>query len=126
MRPLEYRGRVVRGVGYGRKLGFPTANLDRRQWARKKLRLRHGVYAGTAALPGGKRYPAGIVIGPMDKTGRPKIEAHLIGFHGSLYHKQITLRIRKFIRPYKTFANLALLKKQISRDLKTAAKISRT
>jgi riboflavin kinase/FMN adenylyltransferase len=117
---LEYSGRVVRGDGFGRKLGFPTANLDRRQWTRQKLKLRHGVYAGAALLPLGKRYPAGIVIGPTDARGLPKIEAHLIGFRGNLYGKQLALEIGKFIRPYKTFPNLVLLKQQIARDLKQA------
>jgi len=124
VRLLEYSGRVVRGIGYGRKLGFPTANLDRRQWAREKLGLRHGVYAGIALLPSSKQYPAGIVIGPNDARGLPKIEAHLIGFRGNLYNKQLTLHIRQFIRPYKTFANLVLLKKQIASDLKIAAKVA--
>jgi riboflavin kinase/FMN adenylyltransferase len=120
---LEYSGRVVRGEGYGRKLGFPTANLDRRQWVRQKLKLRHGVYAGVAVLPSGKEYLAGIVIGPKDGKGLIKIEAHLIRFSGNLYDKKLVLQIQKFIRPYKTFANLVLLKKQIASDLKQTIKI---
>ena len=74
-------GTVMRGAGYGRKLGFPTVNLDRREYARKKYAWKLGVYAGTATLlKNDKSYPAGIVLGPRDRSGHPKIEAHLIGF----------------------------------------------
>lgn len=114
----------MRGESYGRKLGFPTANLDRRQWSRQKLKLKHGVYAGTAILPSGKQFVAGIVIGPADKRGLPKIEAYLIKFRGSLYGKQLTLAIGKFLRPYKKFADATALKLQIQKDIAQIIKLN--
>lgn len=125
MPQFEYKGRVTRGDGYGRKLGFPTANLDRRQWTRQKLKIKHGVYAGTVILPSGKRHLAGIVIGPTDKSGLPRVEAHLIKFRGNLYHKLLTLQITKFIRPFKFFANQVALKKQIVLDLKQVTNLKK-
>lgn len=122
--PVKYRGRVMRGDGYGRKLGFPTANLDRRQWTRQKLKLKHGVYAGTAVLESGKQYPTGIVIGPLDAGGKlPKIEAYLIGFKGSLYGHKLILQIGKFIRPYKKFGSEKALKLQIQKDVTRVIKL---
>lgn len=111
-------GRVVRGAGYGRKLGFPTANLDRREYARRKIRIPLGVYAGTAAVIGIQRvYRAGIVIGPTDKKGLPKIEAHLLGFSGALYGRRVLLRLVRYLRPFRRFRGESALKTQIARDL---------
>lgn len=112
-------GKVVRGVRLGRKLGFPTANLDRREYARKKLRIPFGVYAGTATISGRKKlYRAGIVIGPLDRGGLPKIEAHLLGFSGILYGEKICLSLTRYLRPYKIFKSEDALKEKIASDLK--------
>lgn len=122
MKALEYRGVVGRGDGFGKVLGFPTANLDRRQWVRQKLKLKHGIYTGLVTLPSGKIYSAGVVIGPIDKTGRPKVEAHLVGYKGNLYDKKLTIEIKKFIRPYKNFSTIDELKEQIAKDIKQVIK----
>ena len=110
-------GRIIQGDNYGKRLGFPTANLDRRQYQRDKLKIRFGVYAGLAVVPSGKQYRAGIVIGPLDKEGLPKLEAHLIGYKGDLYGRKITLQLTKFLRPFRKYASEAALKQQISKDL---------
>src|SRR6185369_393727 len=86
-------GRVIRGDGYGKKLGFPTINLD----SQTENSVPEGVYAGIATLEG-VEYRAGIVIGPGKK-----IEAHLIGYDGDAYEKEATLKIKKFIRKYIKF-----------------------
>lgn len=119
----QVSGRVIRGESLGRKLGFPTANLDRREYVRKKMKIKLGVYAGTAVIGKGvrikdKQYQAGIVIGPIDEHGLPKIEAHLLGLKGNLYGKYLKIYLNKYLRPYRKFKNLTLLKKQIYLDLK--------
>lgn len=112
-------GKVVKGARLGRRLGFPTANLDRREYMKKKLRIPFGVYAGIAITSGNKRvYSAGIVIGPLDKRGLPKIEAHLLDFSGFLYGKELRLCITRYLRRYKVFKSEAALKKAIVGDLK--------
>ncbi len=112
-------GKVIKGAQYGRVLGFPTANLDRRQYVRQKMNLKFGVYFGYANIPSKpvKTYKAGIVIGPLDTTGLPKIEAHLIGFQGNLYGQNVRLRLVKYLRPFKKYKNVEDLKKQINKDL---------
>lgn len=100
-------GKVIKGDGYGRKIGFPTVNLETEK---SKLPL-EGVYAGDAILDG-KKYRAGIIIGPGEK-----VEGHLIGYSGDAYGKQVTLEIKKFIRKYRKFETEAELISQIKEDL---------
>jgi riboflavin kinase/FMN adenylyltransferase len=110
-------GIVVHGDGYGRKIGYPTANLNTEEIP---VGLREGVYAGVAKVTlsntGCLTYRAGIVVGPKI-DGKSKVEAHLIGFDGDLYDKEITLEIKKFLREYKNFDTEEELKTQIKKDL---------
>ena len=110
-------GRIIRGSKYGQKIGFPTVNLDRRNFLGMKEKPAFGVYAGSVILNKGK-YKAGIVIGPLDKKGLPKIEAHLVGFKGNLYGKKVVLKVGKFIRKFKKFKTEKELIIQIKKDLK--------
>lgn len=111
-------GRVVRGSGYGRKLGFPTANLDRKQYAKDKMGLPLGIYAGVVYLHHlGKIRKAAVVIGPVDKKRLPKIETHILGFKGRLYGRKLTLYLFKFLRPFQVFKTEKLLVAQIKKDV---------
>lgn len=114
---INISGKVIHGDGYGRVLGFPTANIDRREYSRKKMKIKTGVWAGEVKISS-RIFKAGITIGPKDKHQLPKIEAHLIGFKGSLYGKKITLLLQKFLRGWIYFKNEETLKKQIAKDIK--------
>jgi riboflavin kinase/FMN adenylyltransferase len=100
-------GTIVRGEGYGKKLGFPTVNI----YTVTKELPPAGVYSGTAELEG-KKYRAGIVAGPGEK-----IEAHLIGYNGNAYGKTVALELKKFLREFKEFDTEAELIIQIKKDL---------
>ena len=113
------KGRVVRGKKYGRKIGFPTANIDRRRWKFLKEKPRDGIYAGRVSIKGNKNWrKAAVVIGPKDRGGLPRIEAHLIGLNGNLYGKKIFIKLQKFIRKYKKFKSEKELIAQIQKDIK--------
>lgn len=99
-------GVVVRGDGYGRKLGFPTVNLDTKDELPKA-----GVYSGLAILDN-KEYRAGILINPNGK-----VEAHLLGYNGDAYGKMVTLTTGEFLRDFKKFETEEELKAQIEKDL---------
>ncbi len=121
-------GTVIKGQGLGRILGFPTANLDRRHWTRLRKKPKMGIWAGNVFInpkqypksktQPPKKYKAAIVIGPIDKTGLPKIEAHLLGFRGNLYGKYLITYLITYLRPFKKYKSEALLKKQINLDIK--------
>lgn len=101
------KGIVVKGDGYGRKIGFPTTNLE----VKNQTIPEAGVYAGEAILEE-KKYRAGIVIEPGDK-----VEAHLIGYNGNAYGKIVTLELKKFIREFKKFETEEALILQIKKDI---------
>ena len=102
-------GKVIKGDGYGRKLGFPTVNLE---VGEQKLPA-DGVYSGVAILED-KEYNSGIVIGPNGKA-----EAHMIGYSGDVYGKTVSLKLNKFLRGYIKFETEEELIEQIKEDIKS-------
>ena len=116
---MEYTisGKVIKGDGYGKKIGYPTINIERRDFLKMKTKPVFGVYAGKVKLSA-KTYRAGIIIGPTDKEGKPKIEAYLIGFKGNAYGKTAVFEIKKFLRKFIEFKNEKELIVQIKKDLK--------
>ena len=116
-RPYRIRGLVRHGAARGAKLGFPTANVD----GVDTLLPGPGVYAGRAWVQG-KPWPAAVNIGPNPTFGEQalKIEAHLIGFAGSLYGELLELDFATQLRPVQKFAGLEELKAQLARDVAAA------
>lgn len=101
-------GKVVKGDGYGRKIGFPTVNLDVENM---EALPPVGVYAGAVVLEG-KEYRAGIAV---DKNN--KIDAHLLEYSGDAYGKTVILKLCKFLREFKKFENEERLIIQIKKDI---------
>lgn len=110
-------GKVIKGTGYGKKINYPTINIDRNFFSKLKEKPKFGIYAGKVFL-GKKLYNAGIIIGPKDDKGLPKIEAHLINFKGNAHGEKAIFEVGKFIRKFKKFRNEKELIIQISKDLK--------
>jgi riboflavin kinase / FMN adenylyltransferase len=111
---------VTHGAGRGEKIGFPTANLG----AIDTLLPAQGVYAARAFAPGGN-WAAAVNIGPNPTFGEQalKVEAHLIGFTGSLYGQPLEVEFLSRLRSIKPFESVEALKAQLSRDVAAARQV---
>lgn len=131
-RPVSVFGKVVHGANLGRKLGFPTANLD----IHHELHPPPGVYACRAH-----------VSAPPDATGRARsfegvanlgfrptvaeagadlqVEVHLFEFEGDLYGKRIELEFVARLRAEQRFSGIDELSAQIREDVRRAREILR-
>lgn len=120
---MKITGKVIHGDAYGRTIGFPTANIDAHEYMEQDSQLEYGVYGGFVDV-GGNKYLAGIVIGPEDSEGIPRLEAHLIDFSDDLYGALITFHILKHVRPFEKYDSEDTLKKAIQNDIETIKKMN--
>ena len=114
---IKFSGKVVHGDGYGKKLGFPTANIDPTNYHYQNLKLSHGIYAGLVQLETGDLHLSGIVIGPEGAASQLKLEAHLIDFSDTLYGSQVIFYIHSHIRPFESYETEDDLSKAIAADI---------
>lgn len=99
--------------GHGRKLGYPTANVD------IMTPLADGVYFGYADLADYTHHPALIFIGTPTTIGDTdrRVEAHLLDISDKDYYDQtIKLSVEHFHRANKTFDSIDQLKKVMKDD----------
>ena len=111
-------GRVEKGRQLGKKIGFPTCNIDIKDYKIPKI----GVYA-VKALFKDKRKLKGIAnIGYRPTFNQKKLvlEVNLFNFSGNLYNKNLSIEFIEFIRGEKKFNGILDLKKQIKIDCKKA------
>ena len=121
-REWSIEGKVQRGRQLGKKIGFPTANIDIKDY----ILSCPGVYVVKAKPIKSSKYLKGIAnLGYRPTFSGKKIllEVHLFNFSGNLYNKYLTVKFLKFIRKEKKFRNIDQLKKQIKIDLLIAKKI---
>lgn len=113
-RPHQIQGTVVEGERRGRRLGFPTANLDMVE----VLIPGKGVYA-TKATVDGQTFLAATNIGENVTFGGQalKIEAHLLDFGDDIYGKHIELDFIEKIRSLVRFESAEHLIRQMTQDV---------
>jgi riboflavin kinase/FMN adenylyltransferase len=124
-RPYSIFAPVIRGDQLGRKLGFPTANID----TAELILPPRGVYAARLSVRE-RTYEAVLNIGVRPtlelKTPPLRVEAHLLDFHGDLYGKDIEAVLIQRLRPEQPFPSLDALKSQIARDVEAARAVLAT
>ena len=112
-------GTIVNGYKVGRKLGFPTANLQ--PSCANKLIPGEGVYAVYATL-NGQRHRAMLNIGHRPTIGNGtdlSIETHIIDFEGDIYNEHLRIEFIRQIRKERKFDSLDSLIRQLQRDRDT-------
>ncbi|MDF9393377.1 MULTISPECIES: bifunctional riboflavin kinase/FAD synthetase [Methylococcus] len=118
-RPYALCGRVAHGNQLGRRLGFPTANIE---LGRENIPVQ-GVFAVTMAGISAAAWPgvANVGIRPTVSGNRKAmLETHLFDFAGDLYGRRVEVHLHHKLRDEMRFANLEDLKEQIARDAAAA------
>lgn len=114
--PVTVFGTVVHGCGMGRKLGFPTANLD----LHSEVIPPAGIYAARVRL-GRRLRAAALYIGTRPTFGGRgqgmSIEAHIPGVRRPLYGTDLEVSILRMIRSDRRFASADELRAAIARDI---------
>lgn len=108
-------GTIVKGQGIGRKINYPTVNLEIGE--DHKLIPKKGVYAVRTQIE--DKAVTGIMnIGYRPTVGGKgqTIEVHLLDFHQDLYGNKMQIEVLHRIRDEKKFESIEELAKQIARD----------
>jgi len=118
-RPYAQWGRVVRGDGLGRCLGFPTANLA---LGRRPPPLA-GIYVVRASgVPGGSRHGvANVGVRPSIGSTRRLLEIYFPDYAGDLYGRLLKVEFLAWLRPEADFADLDALVRAMRDDVERAA-----
>ena len=114
-------GIVQKGREQGKKIGFPTCNIDIKDY----VIASPGVYAVNVKRKNSNKLMKAIAnLGYRPTFNQKKIllEVHIFNFSGNLYNKYLTVEFTKFIRKEKKFKDVNQLRRQIQSDLKIAKK----
>lgn len=122
-RPVSIMGKVVKGDGRGKLLGYPTANI----FPENEVLPPNGVYAVNVLLDG-KKYQGVTNIGirpsfKEDSLNPLNIETHIFDFNRQIYGKEIILEFIQNIRKEKIFKGSSELSSQITKDILKVKKI---
>jgi len=109
-------GKVIRGKGYGRTLGFPTANLR----PHDEVLPPPGVFAVYAKIDGVRYLGAAFRPDPQTQPEfgeDPLIEVHFLDAHLDLYDRELEVYLLSYLRATRRFESADGLREQIARDV---------
>ena len=121
--PYFMQGTIVSGYQVGRKIGFPTANLQ--VDFPNKLIPAIGVYAVRVSV-NGQSYRGMLNIGhrpTLNNGTNLSIEVHILDFEGNIYNQPMRIEFVDFLRPEAKFNSVEELTLQIQKDKEKATKI---
>ena len=112
-------GKVVKGKGLGRKIGFPTANREIAE--DYKLIPKNGVYVIKTSIENKLVYGMmNIGMNPTVNGTKKTIEAHFFNFNNDIYNQTLKIEFVARLRDEEKFESVELLKKQLKLDEKNA------
>ena len=114
-------GKIVRGAGIGKELGFPTANIE---VSDQILVPRDGIYATFATLANSK-YMSVTSIGnrPTFEDNGHSVETFILGLQSDIYGSILKLEFVSWLRDQVKYVNIEDLKDQIDKDVQIAKEI---
>lgn len=117
--PFFFEGVVIKGDQLGRKLGFPTANLEYTD--AEKIHLGHGVYAVYATV-GGKRKKGMMSIGvrPTLTHSDERVEVNIFDWNEEIYGTVLKVEVIAFLRGQEKYDSLDQLVAQLHLDKETS------
>lgn len=123
-RHYRIQGKVVKGEGRGRKIGYPTANLEPLD---RYVIPRQGVYAVRVYLDGETlKGVMNIGIKPTfheDEEQPPTLEVHILDRNEDLYGRTLEIEFAAYLRPEMKFSSVEMLIEQIAKDAQRAKQI---
>ncbi|HJP30704.1 MAG TPA: riboflavin kinase [Candidatus Latescibacteria bacterium] len=118
---MEFSGVVAGGEGRGRRIGFPTANL---QVDGQALRgLSRGVFSALATWGESEDRAAVVNIGSRPTfggDGEVTVEVYILDYEGDLYGETVAVRLKEKLRDEQRFDSVEELRRQIARDVEKA------
>ena len=113
--PTFYSSPVFHGDKLGRKITFPTVNLDPSVWPATK---EPGVYAAEVNIAD-LTFQGALYFGPriVKNETHNVLEIFLLNFSKEIYGETISFRLHQFIRPVLHFNSFEELKAQIAKDV---------
>ena len=115
-RPYNLDAKVVKGDGFGKELGFPTANLE----IEKHIVPRVGVYAVRVYIENLRKDLIGMMnIGyrpTVSSNGELRVEVNIFDFDFDIYGTNLSLEIISLLREEKRFNGIDELKTQLLMD----------
>jgi riboflavin kinase/FMN adenylyltransferase len=122
-RHYSISGEVIHGAGRGKKINFPTANID---YPKQKVIPSNGIYVCWAYL-GSEKFMAATNIGvnPTFTPERqvPSLEAYLLDFDRDIYGQELKLEFVARLRDELKFDSIEALIKKIHQDVENTREI---
>ncbi|OQC11152.1 MAG: Riboflavin biosynthesis protein RibF [Candidatus Cloacimonetes bacterium ADurb.Bin088] len=117
-RPYTLLGKVVRGYGRGRALGFPTANMELAD--PHQLVPRSGVYLSKVQIRQGEFFGlTNIGVSPtLRNDDKTIIETYLLDFSDQIYGSPLAIKLLRYLREERMFQSQAELVAAMEGDLK--------
>ncbi len=114
-RDYSMSGKVIRGLGLGRNLGFPTANVN----LNRRLTPVDGIFAARVSGLDGGLLDGVASVGTRPTVGgeQPLLEVFIFDFDGDIYGEYITVHFISRLREERKFSDVDSMVEQMHRDV---------
>ncbi|MBH98095.1 MAG: bifunctional riboflavin kinase/FMN adenylyltransferase [Rhodospirillaceae bacterium] len=117
-RHYSISGKVVRGLGLGKKLGFPTANVN----LNRRRTPVDGIFAARISGLADKELDGVASVGTRPTVGgvEPLLEVFIFNFDEEIYGKYITVHFVERLREERKYLDVETMKEQMHKDVAEA------